>query len=157
MHLPLFKVTRTASDDARARVVRFDAAMIYDVSQQRSSVKLFHIDFEVKRLVPFSMVLPTRDVSAKPLWFPAAYLCAARRFRPFRSFGPLTRFTWSHDSSVVGTMFRLLSRVLSASFCLSSFFFRLHMNLPCTRSITGYPFTSPRPRIPIFRTFFPRR
>jgi len=28
--------------------------------------------------------LPTRDVSANALWFPGAYLCTARRFRPFR-------------------------------------------------------------------------
>lgn len=38
--------------DSRRKRISFDAAMIYDVSQQRSSVKLFHIDFEVKRLVP---------------------------------------------------------------------------------------------------------
>lgn len=28
--------------------------------------------------------LPTRDVFANALWFPGAYLCTARRFRPFR-------------------------------------------------------------------------
>ena len=38
--------------DSRRKRISFDAAMIYDVSRQRSSVKLFHIDFEVKRLVP---------------------------------------------------------------------------------------------------------
>lgn len=40
--------------------VSFDAAMIYDVSQHRSSVKLFHIDFEVKRLVPWHISAHTR-------------------------------------------------------------------------------------------------
>lgn len=56
--------------------------MIYDVSQKRSSVKLFHIDFEVKRLVPWPRLCPHATSPQKHCGFQRAYLCAARPFPP---------------------------------------------------------------------------
>ena len=56
--------------------------MIYDVSQKRSSVKLFHIDFQVKSLVPWPRLCPHATSPQKHCGFQRAYLCAARPFPP---------------------------------------------------------------------------
>lgn len=86
--------------------------------------------------------------------FQALIYAAVRRFRPFRSFGPLTRFTWSsHDSSVVGSMCPVLGHVRIVSLLLSSSSFPSSV-----AALVSLPYADLLrvERIPIFRWLFQR-
>lgn len=68
-----------------ARII--DVPQIYGVSRREvvSQIVSHWFSGRLAGTVRAAAALPTRDVSAaKALWFPGAYLCAARRFRPFR-------------------------------------------------------------------------